>query len=107
MCVARTLIRRNMYVSTTFTFSVPSYWYKIVYDHRSHKTVAFWMPNAPIREREWYRYRTTSMPSKPGPASTFCQISLTISSGKWRVTAGAGSDQSSESETLRIHSGSL
>jgi len=39
--------------------AVPSYWYKIVYDPRSHKAIAFWMPNASVGKREWYRYRTS------------------------------------------------
>jgi len=39
--------------------SVPAYWYKIVFDPKQMRAMAFWMPNAPVGKREWFKYRTT------------------------------------------------
>ncbi len=39
--------------------AVPAYWYKIIYDPKEKKAIAFWMPNSPVNKREWFKYRTS------------------------------------------------
>jgi len=47
-------------IGRTHKVSVPTYWYKIIYDPIKNKSIAFWMPNKYYTSKNaWKRYQTT------------------------------------------------